>query len=224
MGCKNTPMYIYYIQNLNPVLFKYPVGMFKYSSEVIPTQTLQLNTMKVCLYVFETTIWKCLVLSRKQFFPYVKIIQADFSPPSITGWIWQTSVLCCKIWNIYVLCFHSQWLIRLIRECARIRKTCECICRSPVKCPGHSGGAGVTLQSGNPFTAPQPPETSAYIPTDYLQLADTRCRTEKNMHFVGRAGFSEGMRKDKRVNDITAFHCVVGHWKYFQAHFLNFFK
>lgn len=30
------------------------MGMFKYSSEVVPTQTLQLNTMKVCLYVFET--------------------------------------------------------------------------------------------------------------------------------------------------------------------------
>lgn len=64
---KNTHMYICYRQNLNPVLFKYPMGMFKYSSEVIPTQTLQLNTIKVCLYMFETTIWKCLVLSRKQF-------------------------------------------------------------------------------------------------------------------------------------------------------------
>lgn len=47
-------MYIYHRQNLNPVLFKYPMGMFKYSSEVVPTQTLQLNTVKVCLYVFET--------------------------------------------------------------------------------------------------------------------------------------------------------------------------
>lgn len=47
-------MYIDCRQNLNPVLFKYPMGMFKYSSEVIPT--LQLNTMKVCLYMFETTI------------------------------------------------------------------------------------------------------------------------------------------------------------------------
>lgn len=93
----------------------------------------------------------------------------------------------------------------------RIRKTCQCIWYSPVKCPGLSAGAGVTLLSGNPFTAPQPLQTSAYIPTDCFQLADMRCRTEKNVHLVGRAGFLQGMRKDKRVDDITAFHCVVGY-------------
>lgn len=30
------------------------MGMFKYSSEVVPTQTLQLNTIKVCLCTFES--------------------------------------------------------------------------------------------------------------------------------------------------------------------------
>lgn len=109
------------------------------------------------------------------------------------------------------------------RERARIGKTCQCICHSPVKCPGHSAGAGVTLPFGNPFTAPQPLQNSAYIPTDCFQQADTSCRTEKNAHLLGREGFLQGMRKDKRADDITAFHCAVGDWKYFQAHFLPFF-
>lgn len=30
------------------------MATFKYSSELVPTQTLQLNTMKMCLYVFKT--------------------------------------------------------------------------------------------------------------------------------------------------------------------------
>lgn len=103
-------MYIHYIQNLNPVLFIYPMGMLKYSSEVIPSQTLQLNTMKVCLYMFETTSWKCLVLSRKQFSSYVKIIQADFFPFHNRKILTNFKVLFCKMWNISTPSFLSQCL------------------------------------------------------------------------------------------------------------------
>lgn len=93
LDCKNTHMYIYHRQNLNPVLFKYPMGMFKYSSEVVPTQTLQLNTVKVCLYVFETHNLKLPSAEQEAILSSCKNKSSRFFFffPSRLRWIWQTS-------------------------------------------------------------------------------------------------------------------------------------
>lgn len=193
--------------------------MLKYSSEVIPSQTLQLNTMKVCLYMFETTIWKRLVLSRKQFSSYVKIIQADFFLPFPNRKILTNfKVLFCKIWNISTPSFLSQCLGWALGTCENPKDLSVHLVQ-PCKMPWPLCWGWGYFAIWKSLYCPSALGNQCLHPHWLFSTGRYEVQNWKKRAF---GGILQGMRKDKRVDDINAFHCVVGYWKYFQAHFLPF--
>lgn len=159
------------------------------------------------------TIWNCLVLSRKQFSPHVKIIQADiffFFPSSILRWIWQTS--------------------------KSFSATSETLPLAAPTTSDHTGDEWEAKRCDSGFSShpskhaplflPQTSQTNVYIPADYFQSAGATCRTEKMLVFCGKGLSSRRawMGKWKMGRWYNWFSlCYRTHWnQYFQAHFSTF--
>lgn len=120
-------------------------------------------------------------------------------------------VLFCKIWNNSTSCFHSHWLKYARGMCKNLKDMSAQLpqsCKMPWPLCWGRGQSGGSLEILSCFLSPcKPVHTSSLTVFNWQILAAEL----KNVHLVGGVGFSEGMSKDKRVNDITGFHCVVGH-------------
>lgn len=123
------------------------MGMFKYSSEVVPTQTLQLNTMKVCLYAFETHNLKLPSAEQEAILSSCKNNSSRFFFPFHTEMnLTNFKALFGKVWNISSPCSHSQWLGHATGRCKKLKDVSVGF-PPPHVCPIHPAGAAATLRS-----------------------------------------------------------------------------
>lgn len=125
------------------------MGMFKYSSEVVPTQTLQLNTKTVCLYVFETHNLKLPSAEQEAILSSCKNNSSRFFFP-LPCWdeFDKLQSLFGKVWNTSTPCSHSQWLEHATGRCKKLKDVSGGF-PHPHICPLHSAEAAAALQSGN---------------------------------------------------------------------------
>lgn len=129
------------------------MGMFKYSSEVVPTQTLQLNTMKVCLYVFETHDLKLPSAEQEAILSSCKNNSSRwfffFSPPFHTGMhLTNFKALFSKVWNTSSPQSRSQWLELAPGMGEKPKEVSVGFPHRRVR-PSHSARAAAALQGGD---------------------------------------------------------------------------
>lgn len=155
------------------------MGMFKYSSEVVPTQTLQLNTMKVCLYVFETHNLKLPSTEQEAILSSCKNNSSRFFFPFHTEMnLTNFKALFGKVWNTSTPCSHSQWLEHATGRCKKLKDVSVGFPHPCVRCGYFAVWKSLFL--------PQSSQTSAYIPADCFQSAGASHRTEKMVVFCGK--------------------------------------
>lgn len=127
------------------------MGMFKYSSEVVPTRTLQLNTMKVCLYVFETHSLKLPSAEQEAILSSCKNNSSRFFFP-LPYWdefdkLQSPFRQSLKYFHSPLL-QHSQWLEHAPGTCEVLKDTSVGF-PHPCRSPSHPARAAATLWSGD---------------------------------------------------------------------------
>lgn len=160
------------------------MGMFKYSSEVVPTQTLQLNTKTVCLYVFETHNLKLPSAEQEAILSSCKNNSSRlFSLPC-----WDEFDKLQSLFRQSLKYLHSLLPQPVIRTCNREVQEAERHVRgfpTPPCMPYPRSWSCGSLVVWKSLFLPQSSQTRAYILVDCFQTAGAG-RTEKTVLFCGK--------------------------------------
>lgn len=179
------------------------MGMFKYSSEVVPTQTLQLNTIKVCLCTFESHNLKLPSSEQEAILSSCKNNPSRFFSPSILRWIWQTSKSFPTKFEILPL--PAPTASNKNRPWGHARhQRCTSGFLHPSVCPMHSDRSAASLQTGNLcfFISP-------FKPVHIRTLSIYRCYSWNWYNQYEATVRLESSGKGKGVDDIIGFHCAT---------------